>query len=406
MRQQALEARQEKMNVDWISAIIFVAILIIFLLKNRKKVQLQKIFFPVIYAILYRTNIGLKQMDRAGKKQRELIRFLAYCGIGFAFVGMVFISASIIKTIFDFLMSPKTAETGMMLVLPGTSIPGIGYLSFWHWIIAIFILALVHEFSHGVVARAHNVEVKSSGFAFFSIIAPIFPAAFVEPDEQKLQKQPDIVQYSVFAAGPISNIALALIFMLIASFILTPIEKNITEPVGFSFSVVPGDFPAAKSGMPSGMVVTAVNGEPVTDSNLALEKLHYCMKPGDPIAFTLQNGTTYTLITTASPADNKTAYIGVVNVKNEIRMKPGHSKAFFWFKDLIKWNYLLNLFIGLANLLPLGIVDGGRMLQIALRRIIGNVKKADKIWAMISLLFLLLMVVGLIGNYGKKFGLF
>ena len=40
---------------------------------------------------------------------------------------------------------------------------------------------------------------------------------------------------------------------------------------------------------------------------------------------------------------------------------------------MFKWLFLLNLFVGLFNLLPLGIVDGGRMLQILLHKTIKKV---------------------------------
>ena len=45
---------------------------------------------------------------------------------------------------------------------------------------ALAIVAIPHEFAHGIFARLNNLRVKSSGFALFG---PIL-AAFVEPDEK------------------------------------------------------------------------------------------------------------------------------------------------------------------------------------------------------------------------------
>ena len=103
---------------------------------------------------------------------------------------------------------------------------------------------MVHEFSHGVVARAHNVEVKSSGFAVLGIVLPIIPAAFVEPNEDKLKKEDAIVQYSIFAAGPVSNIFLAIIFFLVMISVFNPIEARLMEPIGFSADITNSTLPA------------------------------------------------------------------------------------------------------------------------------------------------------------------
>ena len=47
--------------------------------------------------------------------------------------------------------------------------------------------------------------------------------------------------------------------------------------------------------------------------------------------------------------------------------------------QLIFWIFMTNLFVGLANLLPLPIVDGGRMAYIAALYFVKSEKKAKKI---------------------------
>lgn len=396
------------MNIDLISIILFVIIISIILYKNRQKVFLQKIIYPFLYVILYKTKFGLRFMEKTAKKYGSLIKFFGYIATGLGFVGMVYISYSILSIIIKFLLSPKTVETGFTLVLPGTNIPGIGFLSFGHWLIAIFVLAVVHEFSHGIVSEAWKIKVKSSGFAFFAVLIPIIPAAFVEPNEKVVRKQPDIVQYSIFAAGPISNIALALVFLLIISFVINPIESRITEPIGFSVNIEDYDLPAAKAGLESGIIIDSFNGRKITDAKHFSEKMYYCSTPNMDI--TLGSGEdTYKITTTTHPENSEKGFIGVTDIKNEIRVKEKYKKfqgIFFWFKDLFKWLFLLNLFVGLINLLPLGIVDGGRMLQVFLHSTIKDKNKANKIWGFISFLFLLLLIIGILGNYLKKFGLF
>ena len=87
---------------------------------------------------------------------------------------------------------------------------------------------------------------------------------------------------------------------------------------------------------------------------------------------------------------------------NERAPKPKYTwlnNPFNWTKDLFKWLFLLNFFIGLFNLLPLGIVDGGRILNTFLQSIVKDKEKARKIWGFISLFFLLLLLFGLLTTY-------
>lgn len=399
------------MDVQIISAIIFVLFLIIFIYIKRKKIVIQKIMFPLIYIILYRTNLGLKLMDKISSKYREWIKLFGYICIGLGFFGMISISYNIIVIIYKLVFVPQVIEAGFSLVLPFTNVSGIGYLSFFHWIIAIFVLVVIHEFAHGIVARANNVPVKSSGFAFLSIFVPIIPAAFVEPDEKKMAKEKPVVQYSVFAAGPIINIIFA--FMLLFAFPylansakLAPFEDKITEPIGFSFDLTNSTLPAALAGMESGMIVNSFNNEEVNDANKFIEHMYYCSKPGETVYFGTDKGK-FNFIT-ANITGN--SIVGMNNIQNERRVRPEYENikgAFYWLKDLIKWLFLLNFFIGLFNLLPLGIVDGGRMLKTLLDSVMKNKIKAMKLWGIISMFFLFLVLFGLIVTYiGNPFNLF
>lgn len=386
------------MDIQIIAAILFVIFLAVFIFLKRKNIVLQKILYPFLYLILYRSNFGIKFMNRFAKKYRELIIFFGYCCIGLSIVGMFLISYSIIMMIVNMIIAP-TPQPGVALVLPFTNVPGIGYLSFFHWIIAIFILAIVHEFAHGIVAKAHGLPIKSSGFAFFAILAPIIPAAFVEPDEKKLSKAKDTAQYSVFAAGPIINILVAFLILITLMPGMTAIENRITDPAGLSFDLINETYPAAQAGMEKG-IIYSVNGEQVLDYDSFLDSI-YGIKPNEEITISTDKGE-YTFITAVSPDNPKKGFIGIMPIKNERTVKPKYSwlkSPFDWTKDLIKWLFLLNFFIGLFNLLPLGIVDGGRILKTFLSKIISDQKKAGKIWGFISLFFLLLLLFGLVTTY-------
>ena len=167
--------------------ILFYLIIALILFLKRKRLDIQAKFI-----ILYRMKWGLEWMDQFTRKFRQWIILLGYIGVGAGYVGLVVISYTLIKNLYDLIVNPA-ATSGVSVVLPGVSVPGMGILPFWYWLIAIFIIALVHEFSHGIVARAHQIKVKNTGIVFFG---PIM-GAFVEPDENTLQKKSDIKQYSI-----------------------------------------------------------------------------------------------------------------------------------------------------------------------------------------------------------------
>ena len=168
--------------------------------------QVQKLFFPLIYILMWRTKLGLKFMDSFANKFKGLLRFLGYISIIVGFLGMAFIMFSLIQNFLSIITKPE-ALPGVGLVLP-IKAKGVFYVPFFYWIISIFILAVVHEFSHGIYARLCNLKVKSSGFAVFSLLVPIIPAAFVEPDEKKMIKKSVKDQLMIYSAGPFANVVL------------------------------------------------------------------------------------------------------------------------------------------------------------------------------------------------------
>ncbi len=402
------------MNADIITFILFVVLMSIFLYVKRKNLHIQKLLFPVFYLLIYRTSLGLKLMDKISHKYREWVKLFGYICSGFGFLGMAYISYGVLDIMVRFFISPTTTETGFALVLPGTSIPGVGYLSFWFWIIPIVLLAIVHEFSHGVVARAHDVKVKSSGFAFLGILAPIIPAAFVEPDEKELEKKEDIVQYSVFSAGPLSNIIFAFLLLMFLPYVadfsgntLAPFEDQITYPVGFSVDILNESLPSGLAGMRGHVLIDSYNHEKIDNANVFIKDVS-CREAGEVISFG-SGGDVYSVEAIGHPDDGKRAFVGVHNIKNERRVRPEYESIkgpYYWFKDLFKWLFLLNYFIGLINLFPIYITDGARMLRVAIGKLVKNQEKAIKVWSFINMMFLFLILIGIVSTYLKKVGFF
>ena len=380
----------EFIGTQWIEFTLLAAIivwLIIYLTNNSKKIQIQPFIrfgkFNILSMALVRTGWGLKKMDLWAQKYGEWVKLFGLASIGVGFIGIVANIWLIIDIVKNLIVSPATQQVS--LVVPFTTIPGLGYLAFSHWIIAIFILATVHEFAHGIVARAHNIPVNSSGFAVLQIFSiPIVPAAFVEPDEKKFPQRSDVEQYSVLAAGPVSNILLAIPFLLLYLFLFSPLTTTLTEPTGFSFATIVNASPAALVNVTSGTTYNYVNGQLTNSSDIFLRDLWYGTKPGDILTIGVYNYTSQQLITqlqittNASPDDATKAFIGVAGITDMRNFKPEnkpYEALFNWFKDLTRICFTFNLLIGLFNLMPLFITDGGQIVKVFANKLYPKDKK-------------------------------
>lgn len=359
--------------------ILFYLIIIFIIVRFRHKFEFQAKFIA-----LYRTKIGLKLMDKIGTKHARFIRGLAHVGIVIGYLGMALIMVFIVKGVYDLLLVPD-APAVISPVIPGVPIPGSPiFVPFWYGIISLFIVVVIHEFCHGIVARAHNLPVKNTGVVFFGPLV----GAFVEPDEKKLKKAKDVVKCSVFAAGPFSNIITAVIIILLMVFVFSPMIDKYVQPIGISFTGLESGMPAEQSGLETGVIYNQVNNqtiENVEDFILAFDEVGV-----NETIYIGNEQNTYLIVTTSRPENPEWPVIGVFLKTRYTNEDNAIIKVFLWLIGLIWWVYVLSLGLGLANLLPLGPVDGGRMIHVSLVRTFGE-KKGTIIWTKITIFLIIIL---------------
>ncbi|MEM4263630.1 MAG: M50 family metallopeptidase, partial [Candidatus Woesearchaeota archaeon] len=92
----------------------------------------------------------------------------------------------------------------------------------------------------------------------------------------------------------------------------------------------------------------------------------------------------------------KDAFLGVW-VENEKSLKNENifSYTIVWITGLFYWLFLLNLGVGLFNLVPLGPIDGGRMLQTVLEKIM-HTQRAKSVWHTVSFIVLAIIVSNIV----------
>lgn len=375
------------MNYDLLFVIIFYFILYSLFFIYRKKFDVQSKVF-----ILYRTKIGLRLMERISK-HKKILELLGFFSVVLGFIGMAFILYLLFKGVYSLFYVPSAAPV-LAPVLPGIKIAGMPVLSFWHWIIAILIIATVHEFFHGVYARKIGVAIKSSGFAF---LGPLL-AAFVEPDEKQMAKKKKYPQLQVLSAGPFSNIIFAGIILIIMISVFNPISNSIIQEKGLVIVSIDNTMPINKSLLKPGMNIDNVDGKNISNKDDFLNAIN-SKKPGDKV-FVKANGTFYEV--ELGNDTNGNTKMGVYVSPASIGLKASIKQKYFdfypayaWILELMFWLFAISLGVGLFNLLPLGPVDGGRMFYVGMLAIFKNEKKAKKIYLFITLLCLLLIFINL-----------
>ena len=314
---------------------------------------------------------------------------------------------------------PKTSAVSpkMMIGLPGVN----PVIPLWYGILALVIAMVIHEFSHGILSRVANVKVKALGLLLF-----IFPVgAFVEHDEEEMKAMKKWERMRLYAAGPGSNMVIALIFSFLFSSVmvasLAPAED------GLLLYSVSTDYGGAEAGLEPWMLLTSINEEPVEDSDdwqrimndtYAGETVNVSvMNAGVPetYAVTLSDKGSYYLkyypdlyepwmsgkgfmgvaaenpefVTNnlANPTENILLYISLPFAK--LQPFPDHFTSIFepsgavgiipdnlfWIlANSFYWIFWLNLMVGLTNALPSVPLDGGFIFADGITGVLDKVK--------------------------------
>ena len=200
---------------DIIFLIIFCLTATIFLYVKRKNIHREGLMF------LYKTKVGIKLINYIGGKYKRTLWFLSYIIIGLSYILMIGVTYLIGKSVYIYVTKPFLVTSIIKAPPIAPVIPYFPQLfglesyfpnfSFTYFIVSISIVALVHEFSHGIFMKYNKVKIKSTGIAF---LGPIL-GAFVEQDEKDMEKKGKIAQMSILGAGVFANILTAIIFFMI-----------------------------------------------------------------------------------------------------------------------------------------------------------------------------------------------
>lgn len=196
---------------DLVFLAVFCLLIAVFLYRRRNNLKRQGLIY------LYPTKFGIKLINHTAKKFGFILRPMRYLVLLCGYALMAGVIWMIVRLAQVYLGSPEVAQ---QLKIP-VVMPLIPYLPelfnldflppfyFTYWIIIIAIIAIPHEFAHGIYARLANIKIKSTGFGF---LGP-FLAAFVDPEEKSMNKSSKLSQLSILAAGTFANILCTILFI-------------------------------------------------------------------------------------------------------------------------------------------------------------------------------------------------
>lgn len=348
------------MNGIWYYIIAFFLIWILSLTFRR---QLSNHGFEINFpTIMWKTKRFHNVIEKIANLSPRFWKWFMNVGIIISFIAMFLITYSLIQSLSTLIEAPAVS-----IVLPGVEMPGSTiYVPLGYGLISLATVLIVHEFSHGILSRVEKINIKSVGLLLFTIL----PGAFVEPDEEELVKSSKLSQLRVYAAGSMANITLAIVALLIFSAVGTYGIPNTFDENGIEIDRVVSDSPA-NGVLKEGMILESINNHTIKDSNDYMEVVETFV-PGERVSIGTDQGI-YNLTLSENPSNSSRGFVGV-QAANHFEIKESVSSVFgdtipwilFEISTLTQWIFILNLGVGLFNLLPVKPLDGGRMFEIVL----------------------------------------
>ncbi len=201
--------------------------------------------------LFWKTQRGKELIDRLSSKERF---WTTYGNLSILVVSicMAVIFALVVWSAYLATFIPAESAPSPRMII---GIPGVNpIIPVWYGILGLAVAIIVHEFSHGILARLAKVKVKTLGLVF--LVVPI--GAFVEPDEDEMKDLPKIKRDRIYAAGPTSNVLMAIFFAILFSSVfmasVTPVENGMIV-----HGIVVGS-PGETGGLEIGELVLSIHG--------------------------------------------------------------------------------------------------------------------------------------------------
>ncbi len=358
-----------------------------------KGLKLEKHGFELkIYSLVYKNQQVQSVLTKILGRTRRGIKVFANVSVVAGFLMMGFAFWFLISNVSKYFVAP-TEFSQLTVLIPGvtlTSGPAILY-----FLLSIPIVLVIHEGAHGIVAALEKIKIKTGGFAIFIAMF----AGFVEPDEEEFNKAKKISKLRVIGAGATSNVIFALalgVILLTNPFFAMVVPEPLLSifydlPDGVLVLSIIENSGAERAGLLANDIITSINGIQIL-SPLDFQKTE--LIPGEIAkVFILRDGQTlqFPVEVIPSPEDPKRGLIGIIR-DNSFAYKPVLN--FIEWNDpsvsmFLLWLWMISFFIGIINMLPLPILDGGKFIHTIIDKKISDKAVNTTMWGIYAFTFAL-----------------
>jgi membrane-associated protease RseP (regulator of RpoE activity) len=358
-----------------------------------KGLKLEKRGFEIkAYSLTYK-NYGVQAaLTKVLNRTRRGIRVFADISVVAGFLMMGFAFWFLLNNVSNYFVEP-TEFSELTILIPGVTLTSSASITYF--LLSIPIVLVIHEGAHGIVATLEKIKIKTGGFAIFIALF----AGFVEPDEEEFNKAKKISKLRVIGAGATSNVIFS--FALGAILLTNPLFAIVLpEPIlGWMYeepdgvlvlSIIEGSG-AEKAGLQPNDIITAING---IDVRTSLDFQKADIVPGQTVNVSiLRSGQQLELPIVIMPSedDPERGLIGIIR-DNSFAYKPVYNFIEWNNPSLsmfLLWLWMISFFIGIINMLPLPILDGGKFVHSIIDKKISDRTVNGLMWGIYGFTFAL-----------------
>jgi len=364
-----------------------------------KALKLEKYGFELkAYSLVYKNKSVNDVLIKVLGRTKRGIKVFADLSVIAGFLMMGFAFYFLLNNVSNYFVAPD-GFSELTVLIPGvtlTSAPAITY-----FLLSIPIVLVMHEGAHGIVAALEKIKIKTGGFAIFIALF----AGFVEPDEEEFEKAKKISKLRVIGAGATSNVLFAIV--LGAIMLTNPIFGMVLESIPLFGDVILNTFyelsqgvlilsimensGAEQAGLLANDIITTIN-----DVQIYGPADFPVLNPGEMASVTvLRDGQVleFGLEVMASPDDPERGLIGIMR-DNAIPYNPvmnfiDWTSVDFNISMFLLWLWMISFFIGIINMLPLPILDGGKFIHIIIDKRISDKAVNGVMWGIYGFTFAL-----------------
>ena len=250
------------------------------------------------------------------------------------------------------------------LIVPGVEVPGSPiFIPLFSGLIGLATVLIVHEFSHGILARVEKIKINSIGLLLFAIL----PGAFVEPDEEELNSLRRASRMRIYVAGSMANLTLAAIALIIMLALSSFVIPAVFHEDGVEITRLTEDGNAINY-LSEGMIIKSINNVTVNDSS-SYQQAITTLRPNETVDIKTDQGE-YTFQLKTNPLNRSLGFMGVQAESHNVIAEAFDNQIYtplLWIimplNELLFWIYFLNFAIGTFNLLPMKPLDGGHLFE-------------------------------------------